>query len=322
MDFNALLIKRKNNIPVSRLLDYVTVELDFELLAGFQGTGRPVCTWDVNRPGLALSGYLDYFANDRVQILGNTEIHFMERMEPSVLATVLANMFSFEIPVFVLSRNLTPPAVFLNMCNRNGIPVLRTAMSTAEVISRIILFLSEEFAPETSCHGTAVDVYGIGCLLVGKAGIGKSETALELVERGHRLVADDYVELKCSREDYLYAQMNPVIHHHMEIRGVGIIDVRSIFGVGSVRNSKRIGMVAELEDWDEKTDYDRLGMSEKYVEILGVRIHHMRIPVKPGRNVGIIIEVAALNQRLKEMGISSADQLDKNVSSRNKQMGL
>lgn len=320
MDFSSLLVKRKKSIPVSRLLEHVTHDMDFEMLAGYQGTGRPVYTWDVNRPGLALSGYLDYFANDRVQILGNTEIHFMERMTPAVLASVVANMFSFEIPVFVLSRNLVPPPVFLNMCNRNGIPVLRTAMSTDEVISRIILFLSEEFAPETVLHGTAVDVYGVGCLIVGKPGIGKSESALELVERGHRLVADDLVELKRRREDYLYAQTNKVVRHHMEIRGLGIIDVRSVFGVGSVRNFKRMGLVVELEEWDDKANYDRTGLSGNHVEILGVRIPYLRIPVRPGRNIAIIIEVAALDQRLKEMGISSARQLDQEISLRNQYM--
>lgn len=313
MDFSALQVKRKRSIPVSRLLEHVTHDMDFEMLAGYQGTGRPVYTWDVNRPGLALSGYLDYFANDRVQILGNTEIHFMERISPAKLSTVLANMFSFEIPVFVLSRNLTPQPVFLDMCNRNGIPVLRSSMSTDEVISRIILFLNEEFAPETVLHGTAVDVYGVGCLIVGKPGIGKSESALELIERGHRLIADDLVELKRRREDYLYAQTNKIVKHHMEIRGLGIIDMRSVFGVGSVRNFKRIGLVVELEEWSATTQYDRTGLSGASVDILGVRIPHLRIPVRPGRNIAIIIEVAALDQRLKEMGISSARQLNEEI---------
>ena len=296
--------------------------MDFEMLAGYQGTGKPVYTWDVNRPGLALSGYLDYFANDRVQILGNTEIHFMERIPPAKLATVLANMFSFEIPVFVLSRNLAPQPVFLDMCNRNGVPVLRTAMSTDEVISRIILFLAEEFAPETVLHGTAVDVYGVGCLIVGKPGIGKSESALELIERGHRLVADDMVELKRRREDYLAAHTNKIVRHHMEIRGLGIIDACSVFGVGSVRNFKRIGLVVELEEWNEATQYDRTGLTANHVEILNIRIPYLRIPVRPGRNIAIIIEVAALDQRLKEMGISSAQQLNQEITQRNRYQAL
>ncbi len=317
MDFKSLEVKRKHSIPVSRLLEHLTHDMDFEMLAGYQGTGKPIYSWDVNRPGLALSGYVDYFANDRVQILGNTEIHFMERMSPSNLATMLANMVSFEIPVFVLSRHLTPPPVFLDMCNRSGIPVLRSAMSTDEVISRIIIYLNDEFAPETTIHGTAVDVYGVGCLILGKTGIGKSETAMELVERGHRLIADDLVELKRRREDYLYAQTNKIVKHHMEIRGLGIVDIRALFGVGHVRDFKRIGLVVELEDWNKESSYDRTGLTYSPEEILGVRLPYLRLPVKPGRNVAIIIEVAALDQRLKEMGINSAQQLNQEIIQRN-----
>ena len=191
-------------------------------------------------------------------------------------------------------------------------------MSTDEVISRIILFLTQEFSPETVLHGTAVDVYGVGCLIVGGPGIGKSEAALELVERGHRLVADDMVELKRRRADYLYAQTNSIVKHHMEIRGLGIIDIRAVYGVGRVRNYKRIGLVAELEEWNEQAAYDRTGLLERYVDIIGVKVPYIRIPVRPGRNVAIIIEVAALNQRLKEMGIHAARQLNEDIMQSNK----
>ena len=193
MDLNMLIERRAPFIPVSRLFNRMVKDLDLEIIAGYQGLERPIFSTDVNRPGLALTGYLDYFANDRVQILGNTEIHFMERLTPSELSARLSQIFSFEVPVFVLSRRLTPQPIFMDWCNRNGVPVMRSALSTVEVISRIILFLNEEFAPETDIHGTAIDVYGVGCLLIGPPGIGKSEAALELVERGHRLVADDQV---------------------------------------------------------------------------------------------------------------------------------
>ncbi|MBI2433291.1 MAG: HPr(Ser) kinase/phosphatase, partial [Candidatus Hydrogenedentes bacterium] len=272
MDTQELPVNRKKSIAVARLYDRMGEDLEFEVLAGFQGMGRPVLTSDINRPGLALSGYLEYFANDRIQILGNTEIHFMEKQPTAVLARRLAGMFSFEIPAFVMSRSLAPVPLFMDMCNRQGIPVLRTVRSTDEVISRIILFLAEEFSPETVVHGTTVDCYGVGCLIVGAPGIGKSETALELVERGHRLVADDVVALKRRREDHLYAETNPVIEHHMEIRGVGIIDVKAVFGVGRVRNMKRVGLVIELEDWRQGSDYDRTGLIEEHVDILGVKI--------------------------------------------------
>lgn len=309
MNTEDLQVNRKQSIAVARVLDRMTDDLDLEVLSGYQGMGRPVLTADVNRPGLALSGYLEYFANDRLQILGNTEIYYMERLPSALLAKRLQAMFSFEIPAFMLSRNLKPQNVLLDMCNRRGVPVLRSSSRTDEVISRIILFLVEEFAPETVLHGTAVDCYGVGCLITGHPGIGKSETALELVERGHRLVVDDVVALKRHREE-LHAETNPVIEHHMEIRGVGIIDVKAVFGVGRVRNSKRIGLVIELEEWKPDARYDRTGLDEEHVDILGVKLPYLRIPVRPGRNIAIIIEVAALNHRLKGLGHNPAEQLN------------
>ena len=313
MDTANLPVNRKQSIPVARLLDRMAKDLDLEVAAGFQGIGRPVPISDINRPGLALSGYLDYFANDRVQLLGNTEIHYMEKLSASCLNSRLEGMFSFEIPAFVLSRHLEPRNLFLDMCNRRGVPVLRSSRNTDEVISRIILFLSEEFCPETVVHGTAVDCYGIGCLIVGSPGIGKSETALELVERGHLLVADDVVALRRRREDSLYAETNPVIEHHMEIRGVGIIDIKSIFGVGRVRDSKKIGLITELEEWKPQAEYDRTGLREEFVDILGVRIPYLLIPVRPGRNIAVILEVAALNHRLKELGVHPALELNQRL---------
>ena len=313
MDTRNLPINRKRSIAVARLLDKMAEDLELEVMAGFQGVGRPMFISDINRPGLALSGYLDYFASDRIQLLGNTEIHFMERLSTFTLRSRLEGLFCFEIPAFVLSRKLVPKDLFLDMCNRRGIPVLRSSRSTDEVISRIILFLAEEFSPETVVHGTAVDCFGVGCLITGPPGIGKSETALELVERGCRLVADDVVALRRRREDYVYAETNPLIEHHIEIRGVGIVDVKAIFGVGRVRNWKRIGLVIELEEWKKKSSYDRTGLKEESVNIMGVEIPHLVIPVRPGRNIAIIIEVAALNHRLKESGVSPAANLNERL---------
>jgi len=313
MNTQNLPVNRKESIPVARIYDKMVDDLELQLLAGFHGIQRPVLISDVNRPGLALSGYLEYFASDRVQVLGNTEIHFMKNLPASALKTRLAGMFRFEIPAFVLSRQLEPPRILLDMCNQRGIPVLCSSRSTEEVISRIILFLAEEFSPETVVHGTAVDCYGVGCLIVGAPGVGKSETALELLERGHRLVADDLVALRRRREDYLYAETNPITEHNMEIRGVGIVDVKSVFGVGRVRNSKRIGMVLELEEWKQDKEYNRTGLQEEFVHILDVRIPYFLIPVRPGRNIAIIIEVAALNQRLRELGVHPAAELNKRL---------
>lgn len=313
MDCENLPYHCKTSIAVARLLDEMAEDLDLRVIAGYQGIGRSFLTADVNRPGLALSGYLDYFASDRIQILGNTEIHYMERLSASALQFRLEQMFSFEIPAFLLSRNLKPRPVFLDMCNRRGVPVLQSSRSTDEVISRVILFLAEEFSPYTMVHGTAVDCYGVGCLIVGPPGIGKSETALDLVERGHLLVADDMVTLHKQRDDALYAESTPVIEHHMEIRGVGIIDVKGVFGVGRVRNTKRIGLVVELEEWKQEAHYDRTGLTDEYVTILGVKIPYLLIPVRPGRNIAVILEVAALNHRLKELGIHPAQRLNQKL---------
>jgi HPr kinase/phosphorylase len=313
VDTQNLPIYRKKSIAVARVLDQMAQDLGLEVIAGFQGIGRQVYSSDVNRPGLALAGYLDYFANDRVQILGNTETHYMEQLSASELERRFKNMLAFEIPAFVLSRNLKPRNLFLDMCNQWGIPILRSGRSTDELISRIILFLAEEFTPETSVHATCLDCYGVGCLIVGAPGIGKSETALELVERGHRLVADDFCTLKRGRQDYIYAESSPVTEHHMEIRGVGIVDVKSVFGVGRVRNSKNIGLVVELEEWRPESKYDRTGLNDEHVTLLGVRIPYLLIPVRPGRNIAIIIEVAALNHRLKELGINPAEELNRRV---------
>jgi HPr kinase/phosphorylase len=313
MDLENLPVNRKESIAVSRFNERMADDLQLNAIAGYQGMDRPVFTADINRPGLAVSGYLDYFASDRIQILGNTEIHYMERLSAAELHWRLDRMFSFEIPAFLLSRNLKPRTVFLDMCNRRGIPVIQSSRSTDEVISRTILWLADEFCPETMVHASAVECFGVGCLIVGMPGIGKSETALELVERGHRLVADDMVTLRRRREDVIYAEATPVIEHHMEIRGVGIIDIKSVFGVGRVRNVKGISLVVELEEWNQEAQYDRTGLTDEHVTIMGVKVPYLLIPVRPGRNISVILEVAALTHRLKELGVHPAQRLNERL---------
>jgi len=311
MKLDNLVVKRKKSMAVAHLLEHFAD--DIEVIAGHQGIGRQLYISDLNRPGLALSGYLEYFASDRVQILGNTEIHYMERLSPSELQYRLENMFSFEIPAFLLSRHLRPSNLFLNMCNERGIPVLSSPLSTDELISRIIIYIAEEFSPETEIHATAVDCYGVGVMIVGSPGIGKSEIALELVERGHLLIADDLVSLKRLGDETLQARSDPLIEHCMEIRGIGIVDVKSIFGVGRVSTSKTISLMVELEEWKQGIDYDRTGLMDEYKTILGIDIPHIRIPVRPGRNIAIILEVAALNHRLKELGVNPAEILNQRI---------
>jgi HPr kinase/phosphorylase len=290
-------------------------ELQVELVAGADGLDRPLKISDVNRPGLALSGYLDYFACDRVQVLGNTEIHYMEQLEPGLLEDRLRRAFRFNIPCFIISRGLPAPDILLDIANERDVPVMRSRKPTNEVISEIIVCLTEELSPETTVHGVVVDIYGVGSLIVGRPGVGKSETALELVERGHRLVADDVVLIK-RRRDTLYARSSPTIGHHMEIRGLGIIDIKDVFGVGSVRETKRIDLVIEIEDWDAAKEYDRLGIECKTEAYLDVRVSKLLIPVRPGRSLAVILEVAALNHRLRELGIHSAENLNKNIIAR------
>lgn len=293
------------------MLDHFANELS--VIAGFQGIGRKVYTSDVHRPGLALAGYLDFFSSDRVQILGNTEIHYMERLSVSNLEYRLENLFSFEIPAFIVTRDLKPTNLFLDMCNRRGIPVMHSDLVTEDLSSRVVVFLAEEFAPMTEAHGTAVDCFGVGVLMTGPPGVGKSEVALELVERGHLLVSDDLIALKRIGEDSIVASSNRHIEHCMEIRGVGIVDIQSMFGVGRVTNSKAISLIVELHEWDESVEYDRTGLMEDYVDILGVKIPYLVIPVRPGRNIAVIVEVAALNHRSKELGIHPAEMLNQRI---------
>jgi HPr kinase/phosphorylase len=300
-------------VRVSDLLDKMSIQLDLKVLAASSGSDRLLRVSDVNRPGLALAGYLDYFAFDRPQVLGNTETHYMERLDKELLTERLNNIFAYEIPCFVVSRGLVPVPLFLSMAEKKGVPVLGSSYSTPDVMSGIILFLADEFAAEEWVHGVVLDVYGVGVLLIGKPGIGKSETALDLVERGHRLVGDDAIRIKRRRGNLVYAECSSDIGHHMEIRGLGIIDVKNIFGAGAVRDTKRIGLVIELEQWDETRAYDRVGVDEEQHSLLGVTISKRTLPVRPGRNMAVIIEVAALDHRLKEMGEHAARDLDRKL---------
>jgi len=299
-------------LTVADLYEGQGEQLQIELMVGRDGLDRPLKISDINRPGLCLAGYLDYFACDRVQVLGNTEIHYMEQLDADVLEDRLSKAFCFNIPCFVISRGLRPPKELLRIAEDRGVPVLRSLKATNDVISQIIIFLNEELSPETTLHGVVVDVFGVGVLIVGRPGVGKSETALELVERGHRLVADDVVTIR-RRGDNLYARSSTVIGHHMEIRGIGIIDIKNIFGVGSVRHTKRIDLVIELEDWDPSKEYDRIGIEQQSESLLDVRVSRLLIPVRPGRNLAIIVEVAALNHRLREFGIHSAKNLNEGI---------
>ena len=274
-----------------------------------------ITTASVNRPGLQLSGYLHYFAKERVQIIGKVEMtYILEHIPEASMQDVMEDMFSAPIPCVIVCRGLEVPGPLLAAAKRHKRPILTSEAVTTKVILDVITYLEAELSPRITRHGVLVDVTGVGMLLTGESGIGKSETALELVKRGHRLVADDVVEISRVARDQLVGTSPESIRHFMELRGIGIIDVRQMYGIGSVLISKTIDMVVELEIWDNEKMYDRLGLEEEYMTLLGVKLPYLVVPVRTGRNLGIILEVAASNQQLKALGYNAAKELEKRFS--------
>ncbi|HOW81334.1 MAG TPA: HPr(Ser) kinase/phosphatase [Spirochaetota bacterium] len=289
------------------------VDLRIRLIAGSAGVGREIENVEINRPGLTLAGFYDFFAYDRIQIFGLGEAAYMKQLSDEEKNTAYGKFFSYDVLCCIFTHDEEPDRLFIDYANNKNVPVFVTSRSTTRFVSIFTHLLDEVFSQSVTLHGTLVAVYGIGILILGKSGVGKSETALELIERGHRLVADDMVEVKKIDESLLMGSGSPILRHHMEIRGLGIINVRDIFGIGSVRNRKRVELVALLEEWDSAKEYDRLGMEEQMYSILDLDVPFLTIPVRPGRNIPIIIETAALNQRLKKMGIYSARELDEKI---------
>jgi HPr kinase/phosphorylase len=288
--------------------------LNLRCIGGRKGLSREITTPDLNRPGLALSGFYESFAWQRLQIFGRGENAYLKMLAEAGRTEVLLKMFAYPMPCCIFTHNLAPGKEFFDAAEASDCPMLQTDLSSSEFSSRVLRVLSDIFAPQTTIHGVLVEVYGIGILLSGDSGVGKSETALELVERGHRLVADDVVEIRCVNGSILMGQgANKVIGHHMEIRGLGIINVTHLFGVGAIRDKKQIQLVCGLEEWDSNKIYDRVGTEELTTEILGVHVPKLEIPVKPGRNIPIIVETAAMNERLKKMGYHSAQEFNQNV---------
>lgn len=288
---------------------------DLELVAGKDGVHREIVSSDISRPGIEIAGYFKHYPKERLQLLGMTELSFLEDLKPEVIENRMAQLCTDVTPGIVITRGLDVPEALINAANDAGVPVMRSPHKTTRVISRLTTFLESRFAPKTAVHGVLVDVYGIGVLITGKSGIGKSETALELIKRGHRLVADDNVEIRQEDYDTLIGNPPPLIEHLLEIRGLGIINVMTLFGAGAVRNFKRISMVVHLETWDSEKQYDRLGLDVDTIKIMGVTLPKSTIPVRPGRNVSVIIEVAAMNFRLKRMGINTAEEFSQRLTS-------
>lgn len=289
------------------------VDLQLYLVAGSEGLDKSITAVEINRPGLTLSGFFDYFAYDRIQIFGLGETAYIKTLSRERRGDIYGKFFSYNINCCVYTHNEYPDEIFTDFAAKHHVPTFVTRYPTTRFISLLTHVIDRAFDESITIHGTLVDVFGIGIMLMGKSGVGKSETALELVERGHRLIADDLVEIKKIDESMLMGSSSDLIRHHMEIRGIGILNVRDIFGIRSVRNRKRIELVAELQEWVADNHYDRLGLEEQVHSILDIDVPYIVVPVRPGRNIPVIIETAALNQRLKKMGVFSAHELDRRI---------
>ncbi len=271
-------------------------------------------TTDLNRPGMQFCGFYEYFAYERPQVIGKVEMTYLEALEPEPRRKMLKTYFSYNLPCVVICRGMTPPPDLIEEAALRDIAVFQTNMVTTKFTFSAINFLNRRLAPRITRHGVLVDVYGVGVLLTGESGVGKSEAALELVKRGHQLVADDVVDICRVSDDRLTGEAPEMVRHFMEIRGIGIIDIRAMFGIGSVIVNKTIDIVMHMEQWNETKEYDRLGLTEETITILGVKVPHQIMPVRPGRNLAIIIEVAARNLSLKRLGYSAAHELDRRMS--------
>ena len=285
-------------------------KMDFKNLTPELDTEKIVVSHpDVNRPALQLTGFYDHFDNERVQMLGNVEIAYLSGLGKDRRIAMYDKLLSSKIPCLVFCRNLVPETEVLDLCNYYRVPCLLSQKPTSDTMAEVIRWLKAELAPRISIHGVLVDVFGEGVLIMGESGIGKSEAALELIKRGHRLVSDDVVEIRKVSEVTLVGTAPGITKYVIELRGIGIIDVKTLFGVESVKDTQSIDMVIKLEEWDKNKEYDRLGLEDQYTEFLGNRVICHNIPIRPGRNLAVIVETAAINYRQKKMGYNAAQEL-------------
>jgi HPr kinase/phosphorylase len=288
--------------------------LNLRCIGGRKGLTREISSTELNRPMGAIMGFYDVFAHQRVQIFGIGESACLQKLTREGNTENISRMFTYPIPCCIFTTGLEPTPAVLEEAERVQCPILQTDLPSSEFTARLLRILSEIFAPRQSVHGVLVEVYGLGILILGDSGVGKSETALDLIKRGHRLIADDVVNIHCANGNTLMgAGANKIIGHHMEIRGLGIQNITHLFGVGAIKDRTQIELVVMLEEWDAAKPYDRLGVDDKTMDILGVGVTKLEIPVKPGRNVPILIETAAMNERLKKMGYNSAKEFNQNI---------
>ena len=298
------------SVPLSEIVDRLGLDKVY-VSENYEET--KISSIEINRPGLELTGYFEFFDNKRIQILGNTEFSYLGRFGSEAQRMVIDSIFSFGPPAVIICRQIEPTNVILESAKLHKVSIFRTDENTSDLTARLVQFLNRELAPRITRHGVLVEVYGEGCLLIGDSGVGKSETAIELIKRGHRLVADDAVEILRTSVNTIIGQSPQNIRHFIELRGIGIINARQLFGMGAIKTSEKIDMVVNLELWDNTKVYDCMGLDNEYMEILGVEVPTMTIPVKPGRNLAVIIEVAAMNNRQKKMGYNAAKDLLKSL---------
>ncbi len=305
--------KRKRSITVAFFFEANRERFKLRPLNGENGFDNQITDKNLHRPGLALAGFVDLFTYNRVQMIGNTEINYLNSLSPEGRRASFMRLLEFKMPCLVLSNNNMIEQEFLDAASQRGIPVFGTPFETTKISYFIADFLDDQFAPQVVLHGSFVDVYGVGVLLMGRSGIGKSEIALDLVERGHRLVADDVVNVTRKGEGILMGSGTELVKHFMEIRGLGLIDVRSMFGIRAIRYQKRVELVVELEEWKPNQDYTRTGLDDQTIAILEVELPHVRLPIFPGKNVTVITEVIALNYLLKHYGYDAAKEFSKRL---------
>ncbi len=300
-------------IEVNHFHESMKNEARLRLVAGKKGLRRQIKVAEINRPGLAITGFFDYFASKRVQVLGKVEIEYLRSLSPRTRKRRLRELLEQSIPCAIVSRNYRPPEELITEAERLQVPVFRSPMITMNLINRLTLFLDDEFAPTISIPGNLIEVFGVGVLLKGEGGVGKSETSLGLIEKGHRLISDDIVRIKLREGRHLVGTGAELTRHHMEIRGLGIVNIQALFGAVSFRKEGPIDMVITLEPWEEDKEYERLGMQQKMISILGTTLAHVTIPVRVGRDLVLLVETAALNHRLLGTGYNPAKELNERL---------
>lgn len=294
------------SVKLSKVIDKMGLK---NLTPDIDVNGIRITQPDINRPALQLTGFFDHFDTDRIQIIGYVEAAYLENLDIERKIKIYNQLLSSNIPCLVFCREIKPDQELLDIATHYAVPILVTASSTSSFMAEVIRWLKVQLAPTITIHGVLVDVYGEGVLIMGESGIGKSEAALELIKRGHRLVTDDVVEIRKVSEETLIGTAPEITKHFIELRGIGIIDVKSLFGIESVKDTQAIDMVIKLEDWNKDKEYDRLGMEEEYTEFLGNKVVCHSLPVRPGRNLAVIVETAAVNYRQKKMGYNAAKEL-------------